>query len=102
MVVVITEEVILRMAAERMIMELWVPLVVVVVVVLLLFKFKCSTIGATATAMSNGVVYNFAYDANDVALGFEGNRSCIVSQDMLWECDHIAQCTQVMFRIFLY
>ena len=73
-VVVITEEMILRMAAMRMIMELWVPLIVVVVV-LLLFKFKCSTIGAAAVATSNGAVYDFAYDANDVTLGFEGNRS---------------------------
>ena len=67
------EEMILRMAAMRMIMELWVPLIVVVVV--LLFKFKCSTIGAAAAATSNVVVYDFAYDANNVALGFEGNRS---------------------------
>ena len=73
MVVVITEEMILRMAAMRMIMELWVPLIVVVVV--LLFKFKCSRIGAAAVATSNGAVYDFAYDANDVTLGFEGNRS---------------------------
>ena len=73
MVVVITEEMILRMAAMRMIMELWVPLIVVVVV--LLFKFKCSTIGAAVVAKSNGAVYDFAYDANDVTLGFEGNRS---------------------------
>ena len=75
MVVVITEEMILRMAAMRMIMELWVPLIVVVVVVVLLFKFKCSTIGAAAVATSNSAVYDFAYDANDVTLGFEGNRS---------------------------
>ena len=75
MVVVIMEEMILRMAAMRMIMELWVPLIVVVVVVVLLFKFKCSTIGAAAVATSNGAVYDFAYDANDVTLGFEGNRS---------------------------
>ena len=68
-----TEEMILRMAAMRMIMELWVPLIVVVVV--LLFKFKCSTIGAAAVATSNSAVYDFAYDANDVTLGFEGNRS---------------------------
>ena len=70
-VVVITEEMILRMAAMRMIMELWVPLIVVVVV--LLFKFKCSTIDAAAVATSNGAVYDFAYDANNVTLGFEGN-----------------------------
>ena len=44
-------------------------------VVVLLFKFKCSTIGAAAVATSNGAVYDFAYDANDVTLGFEGNRS---------------------------
>ena len=54
-------------------MEFWVPLIMVVEVVLL---FKCSTIGAVAAAAtSNGAVYDFAYDANDVALGFEGNRS---------------------------
>lgn len=76
MVVVITEEVILRMAEVRMIMELWVPLILVVVV-LVLFKFKCSTVGAAAAATSNGAVYDFAYDANDVALGFEGNRSSL-------------------------
>ena len=70
-VVVITEEMILRMAAMRMIMELWIPLIMVVV---LLFKFKCSTIGAAeAAATSNGAVYDFAYNANDVTLGFEGN-----------------------------
>ena len=76
------------MAAMRMIMELWVPLIVVVVV--LLFKFKCSTIGAAAVATSNCAVYDFAYDANDVTLDLKETDHHIVNRDMLWDCDHIA------------
>ncbi|KAK7856863.1 putative inactive leucine-rich repeat receptor-like protein kinase [Quercus suber] len=39
-------------------------------------KNLSQAIGAAAsTSTSNGAVYDFAYDAKDVALGFEGNRS---------------------------
>ena len=66
--------------------------------------FKCSTIGAVAAAAtSNGAVYDFAYDANDVARGFEGYRSSHLESGYvvgLW-----SQCSEYssnVSNLFLY